>query len=236
MLDYVTQLQDFLQALQRTQSAAEAFAQLYQTAQQYGLRGAVYSNAYVQQPLHAGDHAVTAWIQHYMEQGYIDIDPPSVNARQNHLPQTWIAYQNLPHYTPAQRRIYQEIGEFGLEQGTDIVVPDPLGDGALCFYYGAEHRDAHSLHVTGLTYLATLYTHEHLRHLYTATNKTPPTISPRERDCLGWLSEGLNAPEIAIQLGLSERTVHFHLTNARHKLEASNLPQAVAKAIRLKLL
>lgn len=237
MPSQATDLRDFLDCLQRTPSPAAAFAHLYRTVARHGLRGAVYTGTYTRKPLFHGDRSVSTWIRHYLEQGYLDIDPPSIEARKTHLPQPWIAHQDAPHYTEQQRRIYQEIQEFGLELGTDIIIiNDPAGESALCFYYGAEHRDAHSLHITGLTCLATHYTHEHIRQLYKPAALVAHEISARERDCLAWLSEGLNAAEIAERLAIRERTVHFHLSNARRKLKASSLPQAIAKAIRHSIL
>jgi DNA-binding CsgD family transcriptional regulator len=56
-------------------------------------------------------------------------------------------------------------------------------------------------------------------------------LSPRERDCLLWLASGLRTREIAARMGLARVTVDLHLRNARRKLGAATLPQAVAKAV-----
>jgi DNA-binding CsgD family transcriptional regulator len=56
-------------------------------------------------------------------------------------------------------------------------------------------------------------------------------VSARELDCLKWTAAGKTALEASIILGISERTVRFHLNAAREKLGCVTTTQAVAKAI-----
>lgn len=58
-----------------------------------------------------------------------------------------------------------------------------------------------------------------------------PLLTSRERDCLQIISRGERVAAAAHQLGLSEATVELHLRNARHKLGARSLPEAVARAL-----
>lgn len=55
-----------------------------------------------------------------------------------------------------------------------------------------------------------------------------PRLSPREREVLRHVAAGLSNKEIAAQLGISERTVKFHVTAIFEKLGAENRAQAVA--------
>lgn len=57
-----------------------------------------------------------------------------------------------------------------------------------------------------------------------------PCLSARERDVLDWLRAGKSSWEIAMLLGIGERTVNFHVYNLMRKLGAANRPQAVAIA------
>lgn len=56
-------------------------------------------------------------------------------------------------------------------------------------------------------------------------------ITKRERDCLLWASEGKTSWEISQILGVSERTVNFHLSNCIEKTNSSNRLQAIAKCV-----
>ena len=61
-------------------------------------------------------------------------------------------------------------------------------------------------------------------------------LTEREREVLTWVGRGKTSSEIAIILGLSERTVNFHCDQAMKRLDVSNRAQAVAKAVSERLL
>jgi DNA-binding CsgD family transcriptional regulator len=56
----------------------------------------------------------------------------------------------------------------------------------------------------------------------------PAPLSPREREILGLLAEGLTGREIARRLYLSPETVRTHIRNATTRLGAKTRVQAVA--------
>ena len=61
-------------------------------------------------------------------------------------------------------------------------------------------------------------------------------LTPREREVLGLLAEGMTSAEAAAHLGLSTETVETHVRRALRKLGARSRTHAVALAIRLDLL
>lgn len=61
-------------------------------------------------------------------------------------------------------------------------------------------------------------------------------LTPRERDVLNLLAEGLPNKAIAKRLGVSEHTVKFHLNAVLGKLSAKSRTEAVTKAVRAGLL
>lgn len=63
-----------------------------------------------------------------------------------------------------------------------------------------------------------------------------PILSPRQREVLGYLKEGLTNPEIAAKLGVTERTVKAHCQEVFDRLGARNRTAAVAAAMRMGLL
>lgn len=61
------------------------------------------------------------------------------------------------------------------------------------------------------------------------------TLSPREREVLGLLQDGLSVPAIALNLYLSLSTAKTYVARVYEKLGASNRAQAVMAAVRLGL-
>lgn len=57
-----------------------------------------------------------------------------------------------------------------------------------------------------------------------------PYLSRREVQCLQWLAAGKTFFEAAMILGVSERTLRFHVSNAKQKLGVSTTMQAVVAA------
>jgi DNA-binding NarL/FixJ family response regulator len=57
-----------------------------------------------------------------------------------------------------------------------------------------------------------------------------PTLTPRERSVLEQLARGLGNKQIAATLGISERTVKFHVSAVFAKLGAGNRTEAVTRA------
>lgn len=55
-------------------------------------------------------------------------------------------------------------------------------------------------------------------------------LNDREVQCLTWAGRGKTSPEIATILGLSKRTVNFHVENACRKLNVATRTEAVVKA------
>ena len=58
----------------------------------------------------------------------------------------------------------------------------------------------------------------------------PVHLSEREVEVLAWSARGKTSGEIATILGLSKRTVDFHIDNARQKLGVATRIEAVVKA------
>jgi DNA-binding NarL/FixJ family response regulator len=60
----------------------------------------------------------------------------------------------------------------------------------------------------------------------------PRRITPREREVLRLVAQGLSDRRMASRLRLSEHTIHRHISNILTKLDASSRSAAVARAVR----
>jgi DNA-binding CsgD family transcriptional regulator len=63
------------------------------------------------------------------------------------------------------------------------------------------------------------------------SRSTHSPLSPRESECLHWVSAGKTDFEIGTILSISPRTVRFHVNNAKVKLGVTTRIQAVAKRV-----
>lgn len=80
------------------------------------------------------------------------------------------------------------------------------------------------------------YFHSHILRINGKDSGQDILISARELDCLKWTAAGKTAWEASVILGISERTVRFHLNAAREKLNCTTTTQAVAKAVANRLI
>jgi DNA-binding CsgD family transcriptional regulator len=80
------------------------------------------------------------------------------------------------------------------------------------------------------------YFHQHIMRIYGHDASNEMLITARELDCLKWMAAGKTAWEASVILGISERTVRFHLNAAREKLDCLTTTQAVAKAVSQQLI
>ncbi len=67
-------------------------------------------------------------------------------------------------------------------------------------------------------------------------NGPPIELADREKEVLTWSAKGKTSHEIALILGLSKRTVDFHMDNARNKLGVATRVEAAIRATSLGLI
>jgi LuxR family quorum sensing-dependent transcriptional regulator len=80
--------------------------------------------------------------------------------------------------------------------------------------------------------------HEAYRRLLSETAEltVAQPLSDREREILNWTKDGKTYWEIGCIVGISQRTVKYHFSNIKSKLDVVTRCHAVAKAMRLGLI
>jgi LuxR family transcriptional activator of conjugal transfer of Ti plasmids len=180
------------------------------------------------------------WVNHYQNRRYQDIDPVVVAARASRLPFFWSEQSLGNRASQEQRRFFGEATEFGIKCGLTVPIHDSLTGMATVTFISdrnpAQLRRDIEVH-RQLLHLASIYFHVHAgQKLEDAAEKDQPRLSPREVACLQWVVRGKSMWEIGEILSISRRTVVFHVENAKRKLDAVTLPQAVAVALQKRLI
>lgn len=180
------------------------------------------------------------WINHYFEKGYEAIDPVIQTGRISKLPFKWSETPNiLPKYSDKQKNFMKEAKEAGLAEG--IAVPC-VGDGGKKSFVSVvapsvddkELNEAmHVIHVMAMYFHASY--NEILKQESSKTQDIPQ-LTVRERECLVWIAKGKSSWDIGNIMNISQKTVDFHVENAKKKLDTFTRPQAVVKAIKYNLI
>ena len=114
---------------------------------------------------------------------------------------------------------------------TDGLVVPVHRDGKLAWYVGFAGKNADlSQRTQALMSGAVHAAYARFRELL--DDKTPKSpLSPRESQCLKWVSAGKSDFEVGQILTISPRTVRFHINNAKTKLGVRTRIQAVTKRL-----
>lgn len=181
------------------------------------------------------------WREHYDAQGYLRTDPTVIHCVNHFLPLTWDQIEPMAKANKDVRNFMAESCDFGLKSGVTFPIHTPQGESAmLSLALGEGEERAHSLilHAMPFVQLISLHIHEAVRRAVNIVENChgPVRLSDREKECLLWSAEGKTSWEISKIIGVSERTVIFHLHNASEKLKVTNRQHAVARAISVGLI
>lgn len=230
---------DQLGVLYHARSAEQLFAGLVRIVDRlgfercsYGIRPAL---PLAQARIRVFDNYPLPWHERYRAGNYVAIDPTVRHGLRSLHPLRWsdALFARVPSF-------WEDARAHGLRHGwaqpcrdaqgvagmlTVARSHEPLGDGEL------------RARAPQLAWIA------QLAHLGMARLLSPPAhpdperaLTRRERDVLRWCAEGKTAAETAEILGISTRTVNFHLAGAMTAMAASNKTAAAIRAALLGLL
>lgn len=173
------------------------------------------------------------WLRLYWQNGYFEVDPVFQTALQKPGTQHWqTTYKDAG--SDKQQEFMAAAKEFGLGDGITTGSADPACRVAtFCSFASAETIDA-ARYVPLVEYFGY---HVHLALLRTAP-KNPQSmdrcvkqLTLRELTILNWVKNGKTNWEIAQIMGVTERTIRFHVESIFSKLDVTSRSQAVATAI-----
>jgi len=155
-------------------------------------------------------------------------DPVLNRLRNDYSPLRWSSLRDNPE-TPGLH-LLDAASEFGLNDGWSLAFQDgrdgpPIAIGLGTDHYALRPEDETALHL-GLVYVGLK-----VARLDQAQPTVQALLSDRERECLCWVAAGKTDCDISEIIGISQQTVHKHVSNALKKLNAGTRAQAVAVAL-----
>jgi DNA-binding CsgD family transcriptional regulator len=177
------------------------------------------------------------WIDHYLS-NRLDLHDPHVRfVRQMGFQPYFFDQRRARTLEAEEAKVIKQAAEAGLRAQISVVFPDhvgtPLPIGGMTIG-SSRHPDDFYASVRGseqsLVSIAMLFHALSIGQVRAAQLGLEP-LSPRERDALSFVAEGLRVGRIAEKMNVAEVTVELHLRNARRKLKSATLGQAVARAI-----
>lgn len=171
------------------------------------------------------------WISDYLESKKFGLMPIVQSNFINCSIQIWTNSPNRLSKSPPQ--FFYQTCEIDIDEDTkNRSIEDETKLGSIFSFSGRSVNP----NPRTIAFLRTVTPHLHqalLRTLKSSSNmkNLPGKLSIREGEVLKWVKEGKTNWEISKILDISERTVKFHVSNIKKKLDAVNRGHAVAKAI-----
>lgn len=137
------------------------------------------------------------------------------------------AWSDIRLITPAEVRLRETLADHGTRDGIAVPCHGPGGySGVVSLAF--DRLEALSPGERAAIAFAAAAAHGQMHRLSPPARAETVALSPRERDCLGFVANGLSDSEIAERLGVGVTTIVSHVQNARRKLGARTRAQAVA--------
>jgi LuxR family quorum-sensing system transcriptional regulator SolR len=175
------------------------------------------------------------WLDQYFSHDYLKIDPVINAALRSTVPIVW-----SDDLFKKQGAFWEEARAFGIQHGWTLAMHGRGSEiGLLSLARSSQALSSDELAETEakLVWLAhmangvvgSIVAQKHAL-------KSMQELTARECEVLRWTAAGKTSGEIGMILGISTRTVNFHITTALMKLDAVNKTQAVVKALMLEMI
>lgn len=181
------------------------------------------------------------WRDIYNSESYVRIDPTVHHCASHITPVTWDRLSEQAKENRQVREFFGEAEGFGLVSGVSFPVHSASGESAMLSLSSPEGQNNARRRIQEsipFGQMFTAYLHEAVRRVFSKEilPLTNVQLTTREQQCLLWCAEGKTTWETSQILGISERTVIYHIKNVTEKLNVTNRSQAIAQAIAMGLI
>lgn len=181
------------------------------------------------------------WLMFYQKTKLYYDDPIIKYARTTVKPFAWSFL--LSYLSTEEQGFFKSARQYGIEDGYTFVINDGLGNSAFLNVMCDKSSDIDLLffesHRSELQLLLVDFYDIYLRQKKSIEyyrNRVSLMISDKEKQVLALGCDGLKYKDIAVTLGIAERTVKFHVSNIVNKLGADSAKQAFLRAKELTII
>jgi LuxR family transcriptional regulator, quorum-sensing system regulator SolR len=235
-------LSDTYAALISAESSADLHVVMGKFASEMGFENFAYALTITAPSLKQQHYFLTnypnEWVERYVARRYFEVDPLVGHAESSTLPAIW----SDGFFQGAKvEEFWEEARAYGLQAGLSFSVHEQPGVTGIFSLSRDKIIDLQGHDLAALIGRAQMFA-SLLHHAVSRIDlpkllpESNVSLTARERECLKWAAEGKTAWEIGQIVGITERTIVFHLNNVIQKLGASNKVQAIVRAIALRLI
>jgi len=170
------------------------------------------------------------WLYAYCKNEFATVDPVLQSLLSTFQTQTWKQTYSTAR-SPKQFEFIEEACSFGLTHGITIGMLEPDRGFATFFSFAGGDPKGTQRFSSLLEYLLPPLHRVLIANTHTPLFNRVKGLSPREMTVLLWMKEGKTNWEIARIVGVTERTVRFHVEGIFMKLDVGSRTQAVAVAM-----
>jgi DNA-binding HTH domain-containing proteins len=175
-----------------------------------------------------------AWLNVYDERGLMKLDPIRKYCATHIVPVLWTDLDSTDNQlSDEEREVMTLAANHGLSTGLSVPASAPSGQTAYFSLASSkiDFSDQNLQTVLFASHTFMQYLLEAYLRIDVEENPKVAQLTDRELECVFWACEGKTAWEMSQIVGITERTINFHLTSVIKKLGASNRQHAVAKAV-----
>jgi LuxR family quorum sensing-dependent transcriptional regulator len=174
------------------------------------------------------------WLKLYDDRRYAEIDP--VMRRLRHSVRSFEHDEVSYDLDSRALELKQRRSDFGFANVFSIPIFGSTGANGFMSYGIKGLKPDLPAHQKRTIHLITLYAADRICSLRSTQSAYKPIVTNRQREVLTWVAAGKSAWEIGEILNISARTVEEHAQRVLQRLGAVNRTQAVAIAIRDRLI
>lgn len=178
------------------------------------------------------------WMEHYVQNHYVNHDPVYQAALTARKPFTWNEIENGKPLSDKAVQVMDEARENKLYGGIALTIHRPLGSIIGMGFAGSEKGircDKNAVSMVNLAGNQYFNAYADLTKFDEFEND-PIVLTERETEVLHWFARGKTKPEISDILKIGESTVKRHTESIFQKLKVNNIQLAVVRGLRMRLI